>query len=112
MEYTYFDSNQIKAMGKRIKKVRKKHNMTQEQLADILGISSDQISNIELGKSACKTDHIFLLTQIFDVSADYLLKGRRKEPIPEVTDEQITYLTSLLNNRRKKVIYELLTYIE
>ncbi len=86
--------------------------MTQEQLADILGISSDQISNIELGKSACKTDHIFLLTQIFDVSADYLLKGRRKEPIPEVTDEQITYLTLLLNNRRKKVIYELLTYIE
>ena len=86
--------------------------MTQEQLADILGISSVQISNIELGKSACKTDHIFLLTQIFDVSADYLLKGRRKEPIPEVTDEQITYLTLLLNNRRKKVIYELLTYIE
>lgn len=112
MEYTYFDCNQIKAMGKRIKKIRKKHSMTQEQLAELLGISSDQISNIELGKSACKTDHIFLLTQIFDISADYLFRGRKREKIPEITDEQITYLLSLLNNRRKMVIYELLTYIK
>ena len=63
MEYTYFDCNQIKAMGKRIKKVRKKNDMTQEQLAELLGISSDQISNIELGKSACKTD-FFVNTNI------------------------------------------------
>lgn len=112
MEYTYFDYKQIKAMGKRIKIIRKKHNMTQEQLADILGISSDQISNIELGKSACKTDHIFLLTQIFNVSADYLFEGRRRDKIPEITDEQIIDLTSLLNGRRKMVIYELLTYIK
>ena len=112
MEYTYFDCNQIKAMGKRIKKVRKKHDMTQEQLAELLGISSDQISNIELGKSACKTDHIFLLTQIFDISADYLFSGGRKEILPEITEEQITYLLSLLNERRKMVIYELLTYIK
>lgn len=112
MEYTYFDSNQIRAMGNRIKKIRKKHKMTQEQLAELLGITSDQISNIELGKSACKTDHIFLLTQIFDISADYLLKGRKKEAISEITDEQIISLTSLLNSRRKVVIYELLNYIK
>lgn len=112
MEYIYFDYKQIKAMGKRIKLIRKKQNMTQEQLADILGISSDQISNIELGKSACKTDYIFLLTQIFDVSTDYLFEGRRREKIPEITDEQIIGLTSLLNNSRKMVIYELLTYIK
>lgn len=109
MEYTYFDCNQMKAMGKRIKKIRKKHSMTQEQLAKLLGISSDQISNIELGKSACKTDHIFLLTQIFNISADFLLKGGGREVVSEITDEQITYLISLLNNRRKMVIYELLT---
>ena len=33
--------------------------MTQSELADILGISADQVSNIELGKSACKIDHIY-----------------------------------------------------
>ena len=112
MEYIYFDCNQIKAMGKRIKKVRKKNDMTQEQLAELLGISSDQISNIELGKSACKTDHIFLLTQIFNISADYLFKGGGKRKIPEITDEQIVASLSILNNKRKMVIYELLTYIK
>lgn len=109
MEYTYFDCTQIREMGKRIKRIRKQHNMTQAQLADMLGISSDQISNIELGKSACKTDHIFLLTQIFDISADFLFKGEGREVVAEITDEQLTNLRSLLNNRRKMVIYELLT---
>lgn len=75
MKITYFENEQIKQMGKRIKECRKKKKMTQRQLGEILGISIDQVSNIELGRSVCKTDHIYLLTQVLDISADYLLKG-------------------------------------
>lgn len=67
MEFTYFDNEQIKQMGKRIKECRKKKKMTQSQLADILGISTEQVSNIELGKIACKTDYIYLLIQVLDI---------------------------------------------
>ena len=72
MKYDYLDYEQIKKMGERIKISRKSNNMTQSELADILGISADQVSNIELGKSACKIDHIYLLMQVLDISADYL----------------------------------------
>ena len=47
MKYDYLDYEQIKKMGERIKISRKSNNMTQSELADILGISADQVSNIE-----------------------------------------------------------------
>lgn len=112
MKYTYFDNVQIKQMGLRIKTARKSKKMTQSQLADILGITIDQVSNIELGKSACKTDHIFLLTQVFNISADYLLNGTNQIACEIISDEQIMFLTTKLNNRKKTIIRELLTYIK
>lgn len=111
VEVTYFDNEQIKQMGKRIKECRKKKKMTQSQLADILGISTDQVSNIELGKSACKTDHIYLLIQVLDISADYLLKGNMVLEYYDVTGEQITNIILKFSDRKKGIIYEMLTYM-
>ncbi len=111
VEVTYFDNEQIKQMGKRIKECRKKKKLTQSQLADILGISTDQVSNIELGKSACKTDHIYLLTQVLDISADYLLKGNVMLEYYDVTGEQITNVVLKFSDRKKGIIYEMLTYM-
>lgn len=39
------------AIGKRIRKARKKQNLTQEQLAEMNGVKSAHISNIEIGKN-------------------------------------------------------------
>lgn len=111
VEVAYFDNEQIKQMGKRIKECRKKKKMTQSQLADILGISTDQVSNIELGKSACKTDHIYLLIQVLDISADYLLKGNMVLEYYDVTGEQITNIILKFSDRKKGIIYEMLTYM-
>ena len=98
MEYTYFDSNQIRAMGNRIKKIRKKHKMTQEQLAELLGITSDQISNIELGKARpsavlcariavalhCSTDALFADILSREQTADFIVTASERALMHEV----------------------------
>lgn len=71
----YFDVNKMKAMGQRIKISRKEKMLTQSKLAEELGISVDQMSNIENGKSACKPDYIFRLVRILGISSDYLFFG-------------------------------------
>jgi DNA-binding XRE family transcriptional regulator len=40
----------LQPIGKRIRKARKKQNLTQEQLAEMIGVKSAHISNIESGK--------------------------------------------------------------
>ncbi len=74
----YFDAEQVKAMGNRIREERIKSGLTQKSVADELGITSEMVIRIERGKSGCKTDHLFVLCQLFQVSADYLLTGRKE----------------------------------
>lgn len=60
-------------IGKVIKELRKEKGMSQEQLADELFTSQDTISLWECGKSYPDVQAIIKLTEIFHVSADYLL---------------------------------------
>jgi transcriptional regulator with XRE-family HTH domain len=60
-----------KEFGRRLRKIRKRNKMTQEQLAEILYLSVDSISNFENGKSTCMPEHLTKICQIFNISADY-----------------------------------------
>ncbi len=62
--------------GKRIKEVRKKNGMTQEQLADALYLSVDSVSRIETGKGMCMPEHLVHICELFHVSSDYLYFGK------------------------------------
>jgi len=48
-------------------------NITQQQVADYLGVTRQSISQYMNGNSQATADKIILLTQFFNVSADYLL---------------------------------------
>lgn len=62
--------------GKRIQESRKKAGLTQEQLADLMGVDRTHITKIEGGTRACSIDFLAELTSALSVSADYLLTGR------------------------------------
>jgi len=53
--------------GKRLKALRRKRGMTQEQLADAVGLTVESISNIERGIHAPKFDNLEKLALILDV---------------------------------------------
>jgi len=58
---------------KRIAELRKEQGLTQQQFANIPDVDNTTISAWELGKIDVSTAVIVKLTQIFDVSADFLL---------------------------------------
>lgn len=59
--------------GTKIKKLRMSAGLTQEQLAERLGIGIKSIQRYETGKSRPATHELILLATFFDVSTDYLL---------------------------------------
>lgn len=66
-------------MGMRIAQRRKHLHMTQEQLADQMGVSLQTISCIELGKKAIRPENLANLCVCLNISADYILYGKRNE---------------------------------
>ncbi|MFA5537245.1 MAG: helix-turn-helix transcriptional regulator [Bacillota bacterium] len=61
-------------LAEKIQQLRKRNNLSQEQLADKLGISRQSISKWESGQSVPEVDKIIQLSDIFGVTTDYLLK--------------------------------------
>ncbi len=60
--------------GEKLSKLRKECNYTQEQLADLIGVSRQSISKWELDIAYPETDKLIELGKLFDCSMDYLLK--------------------------------------
>ena len=62
-------------LGNRIKELRKAQNINQDELAEKLFVSRQTISNWENDKSYPDIQSVLLLSEIFNVSVDQLLKG-------------------------------------
>lgn len=59
----------------RLLQYRKKHNLSQEELAAKIGVSRQAISKWERAEASPDTDNLILLAEIYGVSLDELLKG-------------------------------------
>ena len=70
----YFD---VTEFGARLKDLRTTRGLTQEKLAEQLGISWDHLCRVERGNRSCSIDLIIEIAVYFGVSTDYLLLGQR-----------------------------------
>lgn len=59
----------------KLKQERKKHNLSQEDLANKINISRQSISKWELEKGYPNIETLIKLSEIFDITVDELLKG-------------------------------------
>ena len=66
-------------MGSRIALRRKELHLTQEQVAEAMGVSLQTISCIELGKKAIRPENLANLCICLNISSDYILYGKRNE---------------------------------
>ena len=57
----------------RLRQLRHKNNMTQGELAKVLGLKPTAISNYESERNEPSLDKLIALSKFFDVSCDYLL---------------------------------------
>lgn len=94
-------------IGNFIATKRREKNLTQEQLAERLGISNKTVSKWENGK--CMPDYsvIELLCKELDITLAELLDGEEKEPnsIRVYDEEQVKSLLSKIQYLEKKHTY-------
>ena len=74
--------------GERIKKLRKEHHMTQEELGEKLGVQRAAVQKYEKGTvKNIKRDSLILLAEILDTTPEYLLgwddMPKNAIPVPE-----------------------------
>lgn len=85
-------------LADRIQSLRKAKGISQEQLADQIGVSRQAVSKWESEQSTPDLDKIILLSDFFEVTTDYLLKGI--EPVKDnrekskVLTSKILYIVS------------------
>lgn len=89
-----------------LKKIRKEHNLSQEQLADDLGVSRQAVSKWESGVAYPEMDKIIALCNKFDLNIDDLLhrdikevKGEEasKKKLNTLIDDFLKFITDTTN---------------
>lgn len=91
---------QIMTLGEKLSKLRKEYNYTQEQLAEVLGVSRQSVSKWESDIAYPETDKLIRIGKIFECSMDYLLK----DEIVETTGESNTFVTEKLEKIKTQII--------
>ena len=97
----------METIGDRLKKLRKEKKLTQKDMAEKLGIHSNTISMYEKGNRNIPSTMIKKISDTFNVSTDYLLRGEEKNGKQEFSslDETLlndeNYLNLTLKNMLK-----------
>lgn len=76
-------------LNKQIKKHRAEMNLSQEELAEKLYVTRQTISNWETGKNYPDIHSLLLMSTLFDVSLDQLIKGDVEIMKEEIKTEDI-----------------------
>lgn len=70
-------------IAERIQQLRKSKGLSQEQLAAQLDVSRQAVSKWESGQSVPELDKIILMSNLFETTTDYLLKGVEPTAAPK-----------------------------
>lgn len=94
----------LKAVGQRIKAAREAKNLTQEELAALVNLSTTHVSVIERGLKVTKLDTFVAIANAFDVSADALLIDVVTHSVTGVTNELSDMIEKLPKDEQKRIL--------
>lgn len=90
-------------IGDRIEHLRKDYGMTQDELAEKLGVTKRDVSLWENGQIQPSLDNIILMSNIFDTPTDVLLDNTKFESLPkEIKDGAVVSLNSDEARKRRR----------
>ncbi|NLB52051.1 MAG: helix-turn-helix transcriptional regulator [Syntrophomonadaceae bacterium] len=94
----------------RLKELRKKAELTQRELAGLLGVAQNTISQWELGEREPDNDTLKSLAKFFGVSTDYLLNDNNlasDDTKQHVNDEEaLEFLEELHKRPEMKALFQ------
>lgn len=71
-------------IASRLTSLRKDHGLSQEELAEKLGVSRQAVSKWERAESSPDTDNLIALAQLYGVTLDELIHGNQPDDAPPV----------------------------
>ena len=86
----------------KIVELRKQKGLSQEELAEQLGVSRQAVSRWELGQTLPDIPNLLQLCELFGVSADYLVKDEEQT---SVKSDQTAKTIARLTREREKIRY-------
>lgn len=89
-------------LAEKIVFLRKRKGWSQEELADKLDISRQSVSKWELGASIPDLDKIIKLSDLFDVTTDYLLR----DDAQEIAATYLKFLRKCRNRRHARCLWK------
>lgn len=82
LNYKFKSGNKLMATtGERIKQIREKKGLTQDQLAEAAGISKGFLSDVENNNKNISSQSLLRLANALGASVDYLLQGAARETV-------------------------------
>ncbi len=93
-------------MGQRIRRIRKARGISQEQLAEIIGISTTHMSHIETANTKLSLPVFVNLAEALDVQTDVLLYDSPRESVSSAAKDISSILESC-NAQQARVIVEI-----
>lgn len=94
-------------LGDKLSKLRKESNYTQEQLADILGVSRQAISKWESNITYPETDKLIRMSELFNCSLDYLLKDTEETDSKnnQLNEQSLLFRMRLRERKSEKTVW-------
>ena len=98
---------ELTQIGKFIAELRKEHGFTQEQLGDKIGVTNKTVSRWETGTYLPPADALLMLSDLFDVSINEILSGKRlsKEEYKAAAEENLRQTIKASSFSLKEKIY-------
>ena len=103
------ESETLREIGKRLAHTRKAKGYTQEQLANLTGLSIKMISAAENGHKAMRPENIINICGCLSISADYLLCGESPTLHSMVSASELKHLSSKQKEALSKLIEDFLS---
>lgn len=85
---------QLGEVGKRIMEQRKRMELTQKELAEKIGHTTQYVSYMETGKRTINWENIVRMASVFGVSVDYILTGNVVDKDRLLLAEKLEKLTA------------------
>ncbi len=101
-----------KEFGEKIKRMRKKKNLTQEQLAEMVNISVRNLSGIEIGQNFVKADTLEKIIAALDTTPEELFATEHLKSTQELINDINLAMKSIENDRKKlEYLYKIVKYL-
>jgi len=97
-------------LGQRVRELRLANNMTQEYLAELVGIETQSLSNIERGKYYPTAQNLNKLIEILNIEPAELFNFKHLSPYKELIDEMNKTLQQ--NEELTRLVYKFYSLVK